>query len=340
MIRTAKFGALVAAVALASACSSSTGGTTGTVSSGTTSGSTSGTGTGTGTTSGSSGTSGTTGTVDAGVNCNGIEFVTDAGAGTAGTDVFLADYPKSDDIRDNCTTALIDPYLDAGAVLWNLSGVLDVNTNVVTGTIYTVWPAGCDDLDAGAAPTAGPVVVDGGTTIAATLVAGKAGSATTFTGPIYGVVTFISGPYSNDTGGHSGTMWIQDPVATGDMPVANSGVEIYFPKASANDAGATSAGLYPATGSTRGDVVALTNLKWDPYKAEGNTTGQNQNELEFGTTSTMTVLGQGTLPPAVPLTATQIQSEGATYAGMRVVQTDGPDTVVNACPLPLQSPVE
>jgi hypothetical protein len=331
MIRTAKFGAVVAAMAFASACSTTTSGTTSGTGTGT--GTTSGTGTGA-STSGSSGTtSGTT------IYCNGLEL-TDSSAAT----IFMATYPKSDDIRVNCDHAF-DPYeIDAGSgssatyfQLAELAGVLDRNTNAPQGTLYSVWPAGCDDLDAGPGPTGGTVVVDGGTTIAATLVAGNSGSATTFAGPIYGVVTFVTAPYTSDTGAHSGSMWIQDPVAAGSTPAPNSGVEVYFPSESANDAGATQAGLYPPISVVRGDVVAFTNLKWDPYAAKTDIGGAAQNELEFVATATMSLVGQGTLPPPVPLTGAELTADGGMFMGMRVVQTDGPDTVTNTCPVALQS---
>ena len=171
--------------------------------------------------------------------CNGVQL-----SDTASTAVYLATYPKSDEIRVNCTTAF-DPIFDGGSfALTTLAGILDRNIYAASGTLYTVWPAGCDDIDAGAAAAVvGTTVPDGGTTVAAAITTGI-GGATNIPGPVYGIVTYIDAPYSDLTGGHSGQAWIQDLVPSGTMPPAGSGVSIYFPTASANDAGATAAGLF------------------------------------------------------------------------------------------------
>ena len=121
-----------------------------------------------------------------------------------------------------------------------------------------------------------------------------------------------------------------------------SGVSLYFPKATANDGGYTDdggpiAGLYPAIPLQRGQVVALTNMLWDPYVPSTDVDGLPQDQFEFQPTSILTVVGPGTLPPPVPLAGYQIMDAGAMYMGMRVVQTTTPDLVVNACPAALFS---
>ncbi len=328
---TRKLAGILAAAALSAACSGGNGGTS-TTGTGTTSGSGSTTGGTSGTTSGTTATtttanSTTSSSTTSSGYCNGIQL-----SDSASTAVYLATYPKSDEIRVNCDK-YIDGYLDAGAVLNSLAGILDRNTYVNTGTLYTVWPAGCDDVDAGPAGLiGGSVVPDGGTSVA-TAIAGAADVA----GPLYGIITYINSPYSNATGGHSGTAWIQDLVPAGATPAPGSGVSIYFPKGSANDAGGTGAGLYPATGISRGDVVAFTNLKWSPYVPTTNTTGLPQRQFEYQSSSTVTVIGQGTLPPAVPLSGADLQDAGAAWMGMRIVQTTNPDTVVNSCPAALHN---
>ena len=113
-------------------------------------------------------------------------------------------------------------------------------------------------------------------------------------------------------------------------PAALSGVSIFIDKKYITATGTMG---YPATAVTRGDVVSITNLTWGSY-------GTTDPEVQPGwsATSTLTVLGTQPLPAAIPLSATEINGTmGAQYLGMRVTQTDAPDTVTNICPAVLTS---
>jgi hypothetical protein len=301
--------------ALASACSGSGSGSSST--------STSGSGSSSGSSSSSSSSSSSGGSSGATVYCNGSMLMN--GGGT----FFVATYPKSDDIRTGCA-ATFAGLTDGGAnAFGDVSGILDVDSYGDAGSsafVYTVYPSGCEDLGTGSAPVIpNAYATDGGGVSVATAVSGQS------TVPLmWGVITFISAPYTTTSTGaqHSGTAYIQD--ITGG---AGSGVSIYFPKASApaaNGGAAPGAVGYPMAGLHRGDVVGVTNVKWSPYLG--------QKQFEFQATSAIIPLGTSPLPASVNVTDAQI-APGATVpanVGMRVT-VSGPNTVSDACPLILQS---
>ena len=315
-------------VTVASASGSGTGNSTATTSTTGTSGAFTSVATSTVGSSGTSGSSGvtsssssSTGTTGLPTYCNGSQL-----SNAAGT-FLVATYPKSDDIRTGCDSAFVG-LTDGGANVYaNLSGILDVDSYGDAGSaaVYTVFPAGCEDLGVGTGPslTIAYSAPDGGTSVAAS-VASAANVAL-----MWGVVTYIAAPYTSATGAHSGQAYLQDLSGA-----ANSGISIYFPKASAPPiGGGAMPGQvgYPAAGLTRGEVVAISNLKWAPYLG--------QLQFDFQATSAATNLGTAQLPAAVTVTDAQI-APGASPApsniGMRVTVA-GPNTVINSCPLILKS---
>lgn len=311
MTRFIRIGALLAASALAAAC----GTTNGTTSTGTGRGTTGGGTTGGGTTGGST-TGSSTGTAgDAGAYCDGNQY-TDATT----TNIFLASYPKADEIRVNCDHAFDPFYNNDAGVIQALTGVLDSNIGAKMPPIYAIFPSDCADLGA----TGDTFLTDGGYTAPAmfTTVAAGVSSASTVS-LMLGVVTWTNGPYTSPTlGPKGGTIYIQDPVAPGSTPGAGSGIAIYFPKGSLSQ--------YPTGGLHPGQVITLSNLKWSPYMSK--TTSASQKQFEVQANSVVTLLGTTNLPPPVPVSASQIvPSAMPQYLGMRVVQTGGPDTLVMAC---------
>ena len=289
---------------LASACGSSGGGSSST--------STSGSGSTGGSSGGSSGSSG-----------NGFMYCNGSLLSNAGGTFLVGTYPKSDDVRTGCPTAF-GGLVDAGTVFAAVSGILDVDSygDAGSSSVYAIFPAGCDDLGAGSAPalTDTHTVPDGGAVSVAAAISGGA------TVPLmWGEITFIDAPYTGMTGAHAGSAYIQDLSGA-----SNSGVSIYFPKGSAPPMGgggaAPGAVGYPAAGLHRGDVVALTNMKWSPYLG--------QVQFEFQATSAVFPNGTAPLPAAVTLTDSEI-GVGVTPApaniGMRVTVA-GPATVADTCP--------
>jgi hypothetical protein len=348
MIRMTKFGALLAALSMASACSSSTNSTTsgsvgstgnGSSTSSTGSGS-SGTGSGSGSGSSSSGSTANL-SCDAGYFCNGLEF-----RDSSMVDVFLGDYPEADNLVFNCKTSW-DGLKDAGlpTTVSQISGVMDLDTSVqiaegANGTLFALFPESCFDIgvDAGPAlPTMGslPSMPSGAISVNTALTTSSGVTGAT----LFGIVTYVKSPYWDTdvtpAKGESGTLYIQDPPPSSGTPVPLSGVNIYIPGSAEDGIVVSDAGAigypYADGGLTLGDVVTITNVSTDNYEA--------QRELEYSKTSVITVLGQTTLPPPIPLTATQLSAGSATatsYAGMRVIQTST-DTLISNCPLAMQS---
>lgn len=319
----------LAALALATACSSGTSGTSGTTgaaTAGNTSGTGSSTGTGTGTATAGGSTTGSS------VYCNGVELTDSSSPPVT---VYLATYPKTDDIRLNCDTAFSAFAADAGATIPSLSGIIDINSNSAQ-TLFSIFPAACGDVNAGTDPTPSgtPTQPSGSVSIASLRASDGAGlSASTV---VYGIVTWVEAPYASATSGvHSGNFYIQDPPLADGGLADKSGIIVYWNKAQVSDGGPVN---YPSSGLAIGDAITLSGVAWSPYK------GQQQLEVK-ATAPTVTVIGQSALPPAVTLTASDIAAAAASattaaafpYAGMRVTQV-GPDTLVNGCPIALQSP--
>jgi hypothetical protein len=317
MMRFTKLGAILAAASLAAACGTSTGGTSsGTVTGGTTGAwVTSGGTTGGGTTTSSS--SGTTGTPE----CFGLQLSFGA------TDVLFQGTSEDDDVRANCASAIDALRASAvGATIPSVTGIID-NDSFAAGAsaAYPITPGSCVDLGVSgdSAITSVPYTFP---TTGTTVTAAVAGSSTTATVPLLvGVVTYAAAPYysTKDMKEKSGSFYLEDPVDAG-MPAPGSGIEVYF--------NAKQAANYPDSGIAIGDVVTVSDVKWSPYPTTGGVHVQNQFEANADTV--VTVIGATPVPPAVPITADEIQPGASTatqYLGMRVTQT-GPDTVTNICP--------
>ncbi len=296
------------------AAGSSTGSRTSAGTTGTTGGSSSGGGAGT-----------TTGGIAHGMGNDG--YCDGLAVQQAGASNFLILYPLADPFesynKNPCTPTNYAP--DAGSFP-QLGGIWSYYTN---SSAQGVVPADCDDLGLGAGPAdAGAITPPGGGMTVAEALGLEAGLYDAGMDPelvsLYGVVTFAESYYVSKGKGIAGQYYIQDMPAPGDQPQPNSGVEVYIP-ATAVLSG-EDAGTLPVNSPERGDVMYVTNMKLTSYG--------NNLEFELGDTSAMTVLGQSAMPPAVSVTAEELESQSTSisgYTGMRVVNKNK-YTVTDTCP--------
>jgi hypothetical protein len=245
--------------------------------------------------------------------CNGSQVQTAACA-----NVYVAIYPESSDIRAGCDSTF-DSLSDAGTALPALGGILDTSSYSSQAGLLTVFPSGCEDLGIGSAPVISATAFTpptGATTVAAVR---TAQAVTT----VYGIVTYVDAPFYNTTtmASEDALLYLQDqPGASGTAPL--SGISVYI-----DDMWTTSTGTngYPDGGVTRGDVVSISGLTWSPY--------DGQDQLAWGSSAELTVLGTQPLPTAVSLSSSDIAgTKGQQYLGMRITQSDAPDKVVSGCP--------
>jgi hypothetical protein len=289
--------------------------TTGPTATGTTSG---------GTTTGGTTTGGTTGGIPHGPGnggyCDGMA-VEQASA----TD-FLILYPGP---ADQVSGTVCDP-LNYGSDAGSFPQLGGIWAYYTTTSAQGVMPGGCDDLGLGNAPVGSGAITppDGGMTVAEalSLEAGLYDAGQSFQPvSIYGVVTFSWSYYVSKGKGVAGTYYIQDMPPDGGTPQPNSGVEVYVPAKVVLEA--EDGGELPAESPERGDVIYATNMSLTSYG--------NNLEFEFvGGSSNLSVLGQSAMPPAVSVSAADLESQSATisgYTGMRVVNPNV-STVSDTCP--------
>jgi hypothetical protein len=199
-----------------------------------------------------------------------------------------------------------------------VAGIWDAYAYASTEPFNGVYPGGCDDLGIGTGPDGGVFAVpDGGTTVAEAVASAQASGADGGSFNFYGVVTYVS-PWSDST---SGSLYVQDPVASGGQPAPYSGINLYVTSGGGN---------LPATAPSRGDVVLLSGVLWSPYK------GINEFELDYG--STLTTLGRSPLPPPVVVTGSQLAATSTAldkWKGMRVLDAES-FTISSNCPASMQ----
>ncbi|MHB1845820.1 MAG: hypothetical protein ACYCWW_13415 [Deltaproteobacteria bacterium] len=313
---------------------------------GTTNGTTGGTG-------GSSGTTGTTGTTTGGgttgtttgggttttgggkTYCDGFAADTDAGA-----QVYVQTYAFGKSLT-SCGSLVLDASkVTDGMTFATIGGVFDIDssdngTGASAPGDPAIFPTACDDMGVGTFTAAGDGGMDftaptGSSTIAAAVAAGAS------TTSIYGVVTGVYGwsctaPATGCSGtkAASGTLYLQDAVAAGGTPAANSGISLYM-----KEGGKASVNINYGTVPARGDVVEVTNLSFGAYKG--------QTQFTATTSTQVTKIGTAPLPPPVAVNASDVgpSSTTATYRGMRVTVNGGPFTVAGSggsstCPAPL-----
>jgi hypothetical protein len=254
-------------------------------------------------------------------NCDGFA-INDGTANSA----LVQTYAYGDTLMAQGCGAALDMITD-GTKIQQVSGIyeLDTNDNGASSPSAAIFAGTCSDLGMGTAPSGNASITppQGASTIAAAY-----GSATATS--IYGVVTAISA-WGTDTMNmpHSGTLYIQDASpADGSAPAPKSGVQVYFPKANAMTYG---------TAPSPGDVIAITGVKWSPYKGV--------NQFSASATTMVTKLGSGSLPTAVKLHLTDVGPSSnvvmSGYEGMRVTITGAPFTISGTktsktCPLAIQ----
>jgi hypothetical protein len=260
--------------------------------------------------------------------CNGIELKNGSSA-----DVYMVLYPLAADVASSCPS-LMGPdgghpvFPAAGTSFPQVGGIWNTYPNAAMPPFNGVLPGACDDVGMGSAPSGGTYTMpDGGVTVASAVQASMAGGGDggSMAISLYGVVTFVA-PWgkSSDGTAYSGSIYVQDPVATGGSPMPRSGVEIYFASSLVGTAN------LPSAPPSRGDVVLFANVTWAPYKG--------LNEFGYGMGSSITKLGTSALPPPVALQASDLASgnTGADpWKGMRVVDKEA-FTVIDSCPAPLQ----